>query len=355
MKPAPFTYYCPGTLDEAVGLLDQHGEDGKILAGGQSLMPLMSLRLARPAVIVDLNRVPGLDRIDANGDGGLSIGALTRQRALERDTGLATQNPLLAAAVPLIGHFQIRNRGTVGGSLVHADPAAELPAVTVALGADFVLTSVGGERVVSAEDFYLGYMATAVEANEVLTEIRLPAWKAGRLWAIDEVSRRKGDFAMVGVALWVDLDGSACSDARITLFGVGGKPVRVEKAEQHLKGAALDDATLKRGGAHRLRGVGARRRHPRIGALPQGGGRRSHPARAERGRGPGLVACPVDSRAKVRRIFCRRQGATTCRGDRRSPSGAGTTRGGATQPMAKKTSKLARESAGQATGEGSAS
>ena len=245
MKPAPFTYYCPGTLDEAVSLLDQHGEDGKILAGGQSLMPLMSLRLARPAVIVDLNRVPGLDRIDANGDGGLSIGALTRQRALERDAGLATRNPLLAAAVPLIGHFQIRNRGTVGGSLVHADPAAELPAVTVALGADFVLTSVGGERVVSAEDFYLGYMATAVEANEVLTEIRLPAWKAGRLWAIDEVSRRKGDFAMVGVALWVDLDGSACADTRITLFGVGGKPVRVEKAEQHLKGAALDDATLK--------------------------------------------------------------------------------------------------------------
>ena len=135
MKPAPFTYYCPSTLDEAVSLLDQHGDDGKILAGGQSLMPLMSLRLARPAVIVDLNRVPGLDRIAANGNGGLSIGALTRQRALERDADLAARNPLLAAAVPLIGHFQIRNRGTVGGSLVHADPAAELPAVTVALGA----------------------------------------------------------------------------------------------------------------------------------------------------------------------------------------------------------------------------
>ncbi len=245
MKPAPFNYYCPGTLDEAVRLLEEHGEDGKILAGGQSLMPLMSLRLARPAAILDLNRVPGLDRIAVAGDGGLGIGALTRHRALERDASLATRNPLLAAAVPLIGHFQIRNRGTVGGSLVHADPAAELPAVTVALGADFVLASAAGERVVSAEDFYLGYMATAIEPNEVLTEVRLPPWNPGRLWAIDEVSRRKGDFAMVGVALWADLDGAACADARITLFGVGGKPVRVEKAEQRLKGAVLDDATLK--------------------------------------------------------------------------------------------------------------
>ena len=245
MKPAPFTYFCPETLDEAVRLLDQHGDDGKILAGGQSLMPLMSLRLARPAVIVDLNRVPGLDRIEANGDGSLSIGAMTRQRAIERDAALPERNPLLAAAVPFIGHFQIRNRGTVGGSLVHADPASELPAVSVTLGADFVLASAAGERVVSAEDFYLGYMATACEANEVLTEIRVPAWKPGRLWAIDEVARRKGDFAMVGVALWADMDGGACADARITLFGVGGRPVRVEKAERHLKGAALDEATLK--------------------------------------------------------------------------------------------------------------
>ena len=144
MKPAPFSYYCPESLDEAVGLLDEHGDDGKILAGGQSLMPLMSLRLARPAVIVDLNRVPEMDRVAANGDGGLSIGALTRQRALERDADLPARNPLLAAAVPLIGHFQIRNRGTVGGSLVHADPAAELPAVSVALGAEFVLASAAG-------------------------------------------------------------------------------------------------------------------------------------------------------------------------------------------------------------------
>lgn len=245
MKPAPFTYYCPGTLDEAVRLLDEHGEDGKVLAGGQSLMPLMNLRLARPAAIIDLNRVPGLDRVAADGDRGLRIGALTRQRALERDPSLAARNPLLAAAVPLIGHFQIRNRGTVGGSLVHADPAAELPAVSVALGAEFVLASASGERVVPAEEFYLGYMATAIEANEVLTEIHMPPWKEGRLWAIDEVSRRKGDFAMVGVALWVDRNGDACEDARIVLFGVGGKPVRIEKAEERLKGAVLDEGAGK--------------------------------------------------------------------------------------------------------------
>lgn len=239
MKPAPFTYYCPETLDEALRMLDEHGEDGKALAGGQSLMPLMNLRLARPAAVIDLNRVPGLDRVADGGDRGLRIGALTRQRALERDASLATRNPLLAAAVPLIGHFQIRNRGTVGGSLVHADPAAELPAVAVALGAEFVLASASGERAAPAEDFYLGYMATAIEANEVLTEVRVPPWKEGRLWAIDEVSRRKGDFAMVGVALWVDLDGSTCEDARIVLFGVGGKPVRIEAAEARLKGSTF--------------------------------------------------------------------------------------------------------------------
>jgi len=146
----------------------------------------------------------------------------------------------------LIGHFQIRNRGTVGGSLVHADPAAELPAVTTCLGASFTLRSASGERVVSAEDFYLGYMATAVEPNEILTEIRLPPWNGRRVWAIDEVSRRKGDFAMVGVALSLELnDDSTCKEARITLFGVSGKPVRMENAEQRMAGANLDEATFK--------------------------------------------------------------------------------------------------------------
>jgi len=246
MKPASFEYYCPRTLDDALALLRVHGDDGKILAGGQSLMPLLSLRLARPSAIIDLNRVPDLDRVFTTRDGGLSIGALTRQRWLERNADLRQQQPLLAAAIPLIGHFQIRNRGTVGGSLVHADPAAELPAVTTCLGADFVLCSESGERVVPADDFYLGYMATMVEPNEILTEIRLPPWQGRRTWAIDEVSRRKGDFAMVGVALWMELDDdSTCKDARIVLFGVSGKPVRVEKAEERMAGAKLDEVAFK--------------------------------------------------------------------------------------------------------------
>lgn len=249
MKPAPFDYYCPSALDEALALLDEHGEDGKLLAGGQSLMPLLSLRLARPSAIIDVNRVPGLDRVFTTRDGGSSIGALTRQRSLERNVGLHQEQPLLAAAVPLIGHFQIRNRGTVGGSLVHADPAAELPAVATCLGADFVLQSSSGERVVAADDFYLGYMATAVEPNEILTEIRLPAWRGRRAWAIEEVSRRKGDFAVVGVVLWMELnDDAACQRARVTLFGVSGKPVRIEKAEQALTGVKLDAPAFEEAG-----------------------------------------------------------------------------------------------------------
>lgn len=246
MKPAPFDYYSPATLDDALALLEEHGEDGKILAGGQSLMPLLNLRLARPSAIIDLNRVQDLDRVFTTRDGGSSIGALSRQRSLERNPGLEQEQPLLAAAIPLIGHFQIRNRGTVGGSLVHADPAAELPAVATCLGADFILRSSSAERVVSADDFYLGYMATAAEPNEILTEIRIPPWRGRRIWAIEEVARRRGDFALVGVALWLELnDDGACSQARITLFGVSGKPVRIEKAEQHMVGARLAESVFE--------------------------------------------------------------------------------------------------------------
>ncbi|MCH7914448.1 MAG: xanthine dehydrogenase family protein subunit M [Deltaproteobacteria bacterium] len=244
MKPAPFQYFAPREVNEALHLLKQHGEEAKILAGGQSLMPLMSFRLARPAVIIDINRISGLDSISAGTNGGLTIGALTRQRAVERSKTVQDRNPLLAAAMPLIGHFQIRNRGTFGGSLVHADPAAELPAVGIALGMEFVLRSAQGDRVVPAEDFFLGYMATAVEPSELLTEIRIPSWKPGTGWAIDEVSRRKGDFAMVGVTVLVQLDGDACRDSCIVIFGVGGKPVRMHKAEGMLKGKKLGRQTL---------------------------------------------------------------------------------------------------------------
>ncbi|MEE8162129.1 MAG: xanthine dehydrogenase family protein subunit M, partial [Acidobacteriota bacterium] len=247
MKPPPFEYFAPQLeVSEALELLQQYGEEARILAGGQSLLPLMSLRLARPTVIIDINRLSSLDHISLEPNGELTIGALTRQRAVERSGVIRDRNPLLAATMPLIGHTQIRNRGTVGGSLVHADPAAELPALSIALGMKFVLKSAGRERVVPAEDFSLGYMATTIEPDELLTEIRIPALKPRLGWAIDEISRRKGDFAIVGVFVMVQLDGNdGCQDARIVLFGVGGKPVRMQRAETVLRVWRLEQRTLE--------------------------------------------------------------------------------------------------------------
>jgi carbon-monoxide dehydrogenase medium subunit len=237
MKPAPFEYFAPEKIDDVVELLSRHGEDGKILAGGQSLMPLMNLRLARPQVIIDINRVTALDYISQRADGELAIGALTRQRSLEQSPIVQNRNPLLAATIPLIGHFQIRNRGTIGGSLVHADPAAELPAVSLALEAEFIVTSERGERRIPAEEFFLGTMATAIEPTELLTEIRFPHWRSGCGWAIEEVARRRGDFAIVGVVTLLQLNGTGlCEETRIALFGVGDRPVRIIRGEKILRG-----------------------------------------------------------------------------------------------------------------------
>jgi carbon-monoxide dehydrogenase medium subunit len=246
MKPASFDYFAPTTLDETLELLHEYGDEAKILAGGQSLMPLMNLRLARPKIIVDINRIGGLDGIASTGEGGLTIGALARHRAVEKSPLVREQNPLLASAMPLIGHFQIRNRGTMGGSLAHADPAAELPTLAVLLGCEFSLARKGGVRVVPAADFFLGYMATAIEPGELLTEVRFPRWRLGAAWAFDEIARRKGDFALVGVALSAELDGGAnIQDVTIVMFGVGGKPQRVASAEAMLKGRRVDQGVLR--------------------------------------------------------------------------------------------------------------
>jgi carbon-monoxide dehydrogenase medium subunit len=246
MKPASFEYFAPTALDEALELLHQHGDEAKVLAGGQSLMPLMNLRLARPKIIVDINRLSVLDRMASTADGGLGIGALVRQRVVEKSALVREQNPLLASAMPLIGHFQIRNRGTVGGSVSHADPAAELPALAVLLGCELSLARTGGVRVVPAADFFLGYMATAIEPGELLTEIRFPRFRPRAVWAIDEISRRKGDFALVGVALSAELDSSAnVQDVAIVMFGVGGKPQRIDGAESLLKGRRIGQALLR--------------------------------------------------------------------------------------------------------------
>jgi carbon-monoxide dehydrogenase medium subunit len=245
MKPAPFEYFAPLELPEALDLLERYGEEAKILAGGQSLMPLINLRLARPRVIVDINRLRNLDAISTATDGGLTIGALARQRTLERSTMIQEQNPMLAAAMPLIGHFQIRNRGTIGGSLVHADPAAELPAVSVLLGGEFVLRSKSSARLAAA-DFFLGYLATACRPGELLTEVRFPRWRPDDAWAVVEIARRKGDFALVGVALRAALDGAGTlQNARIVMFGVGGKPQSMEQGEALLNGRRIDEALLR--------------------------------------------------------------------------------------------------------------
>ena len=227
-------------------LLERYGDEAKILAGGQSLMPLMNLRLARPGLIIDINRLSSLDTITATPEGGLTIGALTRQRALERSKIVQEQNPILAAAMPLIGHFQIRNRGTIGGSLVHADPAAELPAVSLLLGAEFLLRSKSAVRVVPAEEFFRSYLATAIRPAELLTEIRLPKWPSGEAWAVQEIARRKGDFALIGVALRAELDGEeTVQKAVIVMFGVDSKPLRMERAEAILKGRRISEAFLR--------------------------------------------------------------------------------------------------------------
>ncbi len=246
MKPAPFDYFAPTELSEALALLAQHGDEAKILAGGQSLMPMMNMRLATPQVVIDVNRLPALDAITPSPAGGLVIGALARQRQLERSAVVQAQHPVLAAALPLIGHFQIRNRGTIGGSLVHADPAAELPAVCVALEAELVLQNAARQRVLAAKDFFVTYLTTAIEPDEILTEIRLPTWPSRWGWDVQEVCRREGDFALVGAVslLQVDAD-DVCQAARIALFGVDGAPVRARRAEEALAGKRVEDGALR--------------------------------------------------------------------------------------------------------------
>jgi CO/xanthine dehydrogenase FAD-binding subunit len=245
MKPAPFEYVAPTDLAEALAVLAQYGDGAKILAGGQSLMPLMNMRLARPGVIVDINRLTDLAYISHGTDAMLTIGALTRQRAVERSRLVQSQNPLLAAIVPAIGHFQIRTRGTMGGSIVHADPAAELPALTVALRAQFVLKSAARQRVVNAAEFFRTYLATAIEPVEMLTEIRLPPWNPQWRWGFQEICRREGDFALVGAVALLHLDTRAmCQAATLCLFGVSGTPVRLQRAEAVLTGQQLNGSML---------------------------------------------------------------------------------------------------------------
>jgi carbon-monoxide dehydrogenase medium subunit len=235
MKLPQFDYEAPGTVAGAVGLLAEHLDEASVLAGGQSLIPLLALRLARPAVLIDINGLQELSAVSA-ADGWVTVGAMTREYVAEGSKTIADSVPLLAAALPLIGHEAIRSRGTIGGSLAHADPAAELPAVARALDAEFVVRSQSGERVIPAAEWFEGYLTTSRRPDELLVAVRFPAAAPGTGVAFREVARRHGDFAIVGLAVSLMLSDGAIRDARLAFAGVSDVPVRAAEAEGVLAG-----------------------------------------------------------------------------------------------------------------------
>ena len=237
MKPAPFHYFAPHTTTEALRLLGEHGYDAKLLAGGQSLVPTMNFRLAQPAVLIDLNRIDALAHIGVDDTGALRIGAMTRQAAVEESEMVRQQAPLLHEAIPHIAHKQIRNRGTIGGSIAHADPAAELPAVALALDARLHISGSTGDRWVAVDDFYIGLFTTDLEIDELVTEIEIPQAPPRAGWAIEELARRHGDYALVGVAAQVSLaEDGRCETVRLVYFSVGERPLLAHGAQEALVG-----------------------------------------------------------------------------------------------------------------------
>jgi len=246
MKLPPLEYACPDTLKEAVALLASRDGDAKAIAGGQSLMPMMAFRIATPTLLVDLRKLTELRGIKISAD-GVRLGALVRWRDILDDKRLATAHPLLQAAVTHVAHYQIRNRGTVGGSIAHADPAAEMPGIAVTCDAEVTVAGTSGPRVIPARDFFVGALTTALEPDEIITEIKLPAWPAGRRWGFQEFARRRGDFAMAAAALFYDQDASGkASNAHVGIIGVGDLPLRLSEVEAVLNGRILDEATMAR-------------------------------------------------------------------------------------------------------------
>ena len=237
MKPAPFDYQAPHSLEEALALKAQYGDDAKFLAGGQSLIPAMNFRLVQASLLVDVNDLPNLDFVREAHGGELRVGALTRQRKLERDPLVARHAPLLRETMPHVAHPQIRNRGTLGGSLAHADPAAELPVIAVALGARLRAQSARGDRWIAVEDFFKGLFTTDLAADEMLVEVALPALPPRTGTAFIEFARRRGDYALMGVAAVVTLDGDGvCQQARLVYLNAGDGPVSAQQAAGLLRG-----------------------------------------------------------------------------------------------------------------------
>jgi len=248
MKLPPFDYACPTTLPEAIELLASH-DDAKAIAGGQSLVPMLAFRLAQPSLLVDLRKLADLRGIRIS-DAGVTLGAMVRWRDIEEDERLETAHPLLKAAISHVAHYQIRNRGTVGGSIAHADPAAEMPGIAMTCDAEIAVVGKSGAHVIQAADFFLGALTTALTTDEIIVEIRLPAWPAGRRWGFQEFARRRGDFAMAAAAVFYDQDerGKA-RNAHVGVIGVGDRPLRLTAVEDLLNGESIDEATIAKADA----------------------------------------------------------------------------------------------------------
>jgi carbon-monoxide dehydrogenase medium subunit len=245
MKPSAFDYYAPETLEEALALMTEYGSDAKPLAGGQSLIPAMNFRVLQSALLVDLNRLSTLDGI-RHADGELRIGAMTRQRRIERDPLVAQLAPLLHETMPHIAHPQIRNRGTLGGSLVHADPAAELPVIAIALNARLRVKSAAGERWLTARDFFLDLFTTALQPDELLVEIAVPPLPPQSGWSFMEFARRHGDYALIGIAAWMALDERGlCREARLVYLNAGNGPIDAQPAARLLQGQEISLAAIE--------------------------------------------------------------------------------------------------------------
>ena len=243
MKLPPFEYACPTTISEAVALLASHDGEAKPLAGGQSLVPMLAFRVASPSLLVDLRKLAELREIKIAAD-GVTLGAMVRWRDILDDARLRTAHPLLVAAVEHVAHYQIRNRGTVGGSIAHADPAAEMPGIVVTCEAKIAVVGKSGARVIDAANFFQGPLMTALKPDEIITEIRLPAWPTKRRFGFQEFARRRGDFALAAAMLFYDEDGGKASNAHVGAIGVADLPLRLPAVEQVLNGNKIDEAII---------------------------------------------------------------------------------------------------------------
>lgn len=254
MKLPPFEYACPTSISEAVALLAGHGGEAKPLAGGQSLVPMLAFRVAAPTLLVDLRKLSELRQIKI-ADDGVTLGAMVRWRDILEDAGLRAAHPLLVSAVAHVAHYQIRNRGTVGGSMAHADPAAELPGIAVTCEAKITAVGKAGTREIAAADFFRGPLTTALMADEIVIDIRLPAWPVRRRFGFAEFARRRGDFALAAAALFYDEDGGKARNARVGAIGIAERPLRLTGVERVLEGNAIGDAMIAKAEAAASAGV----------------------------------------------------------------------------------------------------